>query len=227
MHFSEKLLRKFIASEILSESLTEDEIELIKSTDRRGADLRLKARLFLKNVDTLKLNYPEIYSSIEQSQPDFIKGEKAVRRILSKLESDDGFTAFVIIAAIDEYNAATTDVNFSIDNIESGKILSPEQEKILAVVAFNVYEALFPETRVSKFVRWSTGQSSLEDYQKWLITPAEGIESAITNVIGLFDPQTWTNTALGVQTLYEMTPEERSAAATALKLAWDKISPGR
>ena len=227
MHFSEKLLRKFIASEILSESLTEDEIELIKSTDRRGADLRLKARLFLKNVDTLKLNYPEIYSSIEQSQPDFIKGEKAVRRILSKLESDDGFTAFVIIAAIDEYNAATTDVNFSIDNIESGKILSPEQEKILADVAFNVYEALFPETRVSKFVRWSTGQSSLEDYQKWLITPAEGIESAITNVIGLFDPQTWTNTALGVQTLYEMTPEERSAAATALKLAWDKISPGR
>jgi len=194
--------------------------------DKRANDLRSRIGFFIKNVDALKKNYPESYGVLTQLHPKFVENEQRVRSILKKIEASP-IAGAVLVTSIDVYNDAASDIDMSLESILSENPLSPEQTEKIAQLAVAVYDELFPETYVSQFVRWSTGQDSLENYQKWLLVPGEGIESAITNVISLFNPETWTSAAAGAETLYEMTPAERSAAAKGIKSLWDQIPPQR
>jgi hypothetical protein len=224
MKITQRQLRQIIKEELLREA-DRQESDLSTLT-ARGNSLRRRAGLFIKNVDALKKNYPEEYSTLTSKHPKFVENEQRVRRVLSVIETS-AIAGPTLVTAIDAYNSTATDVNIDIDSLTGDDAMTQAQSEEIAQIANDVYDSLFPESYVSQFVRWSTGQRSLEDYQKWLILPGEGIESAITNLASLLNPETWVSATEGATTLYNMTPEERSSAALAIKLMWDQIPPDR
>lgn len=224
MRITSKQLRQIIKEELLRE-VDRQESDLSTLTVR-GNNLRERAGLFIKNVDALKKNYPEEYLIFTRKNPKFVENEQKVRRVLRSVESS-ALAGPVLVTAIDAYNSTATDVNIDIDPLMGDNAMTQAQSEEIARLANDVYDSLFPESYVSQFVRWSTGQRSLEDYQKWLILPGEGIESAITNIASLLNPETWVSSAEGMKTLFNMTPEERSSATLAIKAMWDQIPPDR
>lgn len=224
MRISQSHLRQIIREELSRLSETDQGAD--RTLFKRASDLSRRAGLFIKNVDTLKRNYPEEYSTLTSAHPKFVENEQRVRKVLRDIESSV-LAGAALVTAIDTYNNSAADINTALDSVTGELKLTPEQSEEIAQVANDVYDSMFPETYVSQFVRWTTGQDKLENYQKWLLLPGEGIESAVTNVFSLFKPETWTSAAAGVETLYEMTPEERSAVALAIKSAWDQIPAQR
>ena len=224
MRITSRHLRQIIKEELLREA--DRQVSDLSTLTERGNSLRRRAGLFIKNVDALKKNYPEEYSTLTSEHPKFLENEQRVRRVLSDIESSV-LAGAALVTAIDTYNSAATDVNIGIDSLMGDNAMTPAQSEEIARIANDVYDSLFPESYVSQFVRWSTGQRSLEDYQKWLILPGEGIESAITNLASLLNPETWVSAKEGAETLFDMSAEERSAAALAIKSMWDQIPPDR
>jgi len=233
MLISEVNLRLIIKKSIL-ESLS-NQINLLEIEDQnasekdiktRSEDLRKRLDIFTRNIDKLKENYPDIYESIVKEHSGFVDGEKKAKEILDDVRSSS-IKGDEIIQLIDSYNMLAPSINSTIKILKSEMPLSKESSEMIKKVAEDVYYALFPESKVSVFVKWTTGKTSLEDYQKWLIVPAEGIESAVENLVSLLNPKTWIGVKQGVKTLYEMTPEERSAAHLAIKEIWKNIPPER
>lgn len=98
------------------------------------------------------------------------------------------------------------------------------KQEVTVAFARELYGKIFPESHTSQFVRWTTGQSHLEDYQKVLVAPAEGIESVASGFVNLLNPQTYIDLNDGIQTACGMDYEEWCATMKMLKSVYDNAS---
>ena len=102
--------------------------------------------------------------------------------------------------------------------------LSIQEREDARIFAEILWNELFPESSVSKTVRYYTGQEKLDDIQKVLIAPANGIEGAISAFISLFNLSTYQEFGITVRALSGMSSDEWMKAVTGLKQLYSKMS---
>ena len=180
--------------------------------------------MFDANIKKLQENYPEAYNDLLERHPSLSAKIEQQRRLSLLMDRSIASATPEQEAAsnalIRRFNALASETN---NTIESD--FDPELHAVVEESAKALYDALFPESAVSIAVRFYTGQKTLEDYQKWLIAPGEGIESFMRSFGSLLDPDTWSNALAGGKTLLSMSSEERNLAFKALQRAWEEIPP--
>lgn len=213
MLLAERSLRQLIREVLLYEVSRQNQAE----------EIRRRIRIFNENLNKLKENYPEAYDDLVDRHPTLVSNLEALQVFSERVDAEAVKSDPVQQAAtnllIEKFNRYCKDINFSIQSD-----FDPEFGLIAQEAGQALYDALFPKSYVSQAVMYYTGQRRLEDYQKWLISPAEGIERMASGLASLLNPATWMQAARGVRTLAGMNAEERSLALKALEHAWNDIS---
>ncbi len=97
------------------------------------------------------------------------------------------------------------------------------QKKELRAFAQELWKELFPESGVDQFTKWASGQENLEGYQKILLAPANGIESAVAGFINLFNPKTYKELASSVESLSGLSYKDWCDLCRGLKFTYEQL----
>ncbi len=216
--------------------------ELGLSPKEQVDSVRKDLGYFAKNYRQFRANYPELDHELEVKFPGFQKDTDELMYSFELLSAPNaGLTDEEAVQFLETYNGRAHRVNDALDSLKKDQaaaqdplhaalsagedmVLSESQKKETAAFARSLYQQIFPESYTSQVVRWSTGQSHLEDYQKVLVAPAEGIEAVASGFVSLFNPQTYKDLNDGIQTACGMDYEEWCMAWKMLKSVYENAS---
>ncbi|MDD2486741.1 MAG: hypothetical protein PHS92_00005 [Candidatus Gracilibacteria bacterium] len=123
------------------------------------------------------------------------------------------------------------DINKASDNLRGeilastipGKLLK-EEEKEINEFTKQMWQELFPETSVSKFVKKNSNKTELEDYQKILIAPGEGIEIALRGLASIINPETYKEFGSALTTINQIDKNDMRDMTRFLKQSFIELS---
>ncbi|MFH1012161.1 MAG: hypothetical protein V1760_00215, partial [Candidatus Peregrinibacteria bacterium] len=101
--------------------------------------------------------------------------------------------------------------------------LTPAQKAELRAFAQELWKEFFPESGIDQFTKWATGQKDLEGYQKVLLAPANGIESAVVGFINLFNPKTYKELYTSIKTVSGLNYEDWCDLWHGLKFTYEQL----
>lgn len=224
------------------DSTVEKVPEHVVSPKERLDSVRKDLGYFVKNYRQFQANYPEIDGDLGKQFPDFHQATEELMQLMDELSTPDGVLSdATILAYLERYNTLAESVNRAFKALKSAHhdaqdpfhsalnsgetlVLTEAQKTETAAFAHELYRKIFPESNVSQSVRLATGQSHLEDYQKVLVAPAEGIEAVVMGFIRLLNPQTYKDLGDGIQTACGMDYEEWCLALKTLKTVYENAS---
>lgn len=211
-------------------------------------ELRMDLADFKKYYNNLKNKYPEAWGKIASKHHHITKQLDLMIHVIDKLDATNlALKNIEIIQAIDEYNLFAKEINEVFagadlafrEEIDQTIGLATQGELPFDEKDFTADEKaefkkfmedlmaeLFPESNVDKFVRWTTGRKSsdkLEDHEKYLLAPANGIESAIMGVAALFDQQTYQDFVSGIILTSGLTWKDWCNYMKALKVGFEQL----
>jgi hypothetical protein len=216
--------------------------ERVLTPQERLDAVRRDLGYFVKNYRQFQANYPEIDHELDARFPQFRQATADLMNMLDVLSAPDGgISDAAALQYLSRYNAAAPRINAAFDSLRqdqrvagdplhaalnAGETLSLNDTQKAETIAFarQLFKQIFPESNVSQTVRLATGQSHLEDYQKVLVAPAEGIEAVVMGFINLFNPQTYRDLNDGIQTACGMDYEEWCTAWKMLKSVYENAS---
>lgn len=237
-----------IADEIFSEKVTtpatpaisaERRAELLQDIERISSDVDR----VLKIMDTVRTNYAENFARIKEKHPFIFQ---KLHRVVTLLEyvnnrvvsfSDEELNRIIMVL-----NAHAGSINTALNTITADQMikstkdkisdytdiaiskLSDKQKAVLKEVAQELWKELFPESQTDRFIKWASNQKDLEGYQKWLIAPANGIESVVGGVISVFQPSTYKELYQTISTLSGMSYGEWCKTARFAKVMYENAS---
>lgn len=208
--------------------------EKAQNPAERLESVRKDLALFVKNYRQFQANYPEIDRELSVAFPRLHQDVDELMSLAEELGKPDP-------GLLERYNSAARRVNEAFASLNRDRQVSQDplhaalnsgeslkltdaQKAETSAFARALFKKVFPESNVSQTVRLATGQRALEDYQKVLVAPAEGIETAVMGFINLFKPQTYRDLNDGVQTACGMSYEEWCMAWKMLKSVYENAS---
>ncbi len=216
--------------------------ERVLNPKERLDSVRKDVGYFVKNYRQFQVNYPEIDGALAKEFPDFHQSTEGLMHLMDELSTPDGVVSdSTVLEYLERYNTLAESVNRAFEALKSAHhdaqdpfhsalnsgetlVLTEAQKSETAAFARDLYKKIFPESNVSQSVRLATGQSHLEDYQKILVAPAEGIEAVVMGFINLLNPQTYKDLGDGIQTACGMDYEEWCMAWKTLKTVYENAS---
>ena len=206
--------------------------------------VRTDAGRFIDNYRQFQKNYPEIAEAVKEEFPKLDDAIEQVLAIVALLSpGNKSLKTEEIVEALQRFNRYAELINRGFKAIQAkqearGDPLhealnvdasvevkySEKDKKEMQAFAKALYEQIFPESYTSQFVRWSTGQGHLEDYQRILVAPAEGIEGAVMGFVSLFNPKTYADLETSVETACGMDYEEWCLAWKTVKTIYENSS---
>ncbi len=227
--------------------------EQIRAIQSRLPEVRQDITRLLGHFDDLRANYPDEFAKVNRKHPKLATGVEAVRGLFDFLGEDNKrLSNEQLIQAMNEYNLYAHEINSLLQRIDSerkkgresalvqaayGELpfneaeFTPAQKEELRAFAQELWKELFPESGVDQFTKWATDQKDLEGYQKVLLAPANGIESAVMGFIALFEPKTYKELAASVESLSGLNYKDWCDLWRGLKFTYeqlpttDKIAP--
>lgn len=204
---------------------------------------------FKKNLAIVRKDHPEIWGEIKPRSQFMEYQLNAMNTIVDQLSSENkALRDSDLIQGVNEFNFIAREINNTIASVDRmtkenrektmtaalrGELpfdenkLTAEEKKELQIFAQNLWNELFPNSNVDKFVLWATGRRPTEDpedYEKILLAPANGIEAAVAGMIELFNPQTYKDIYSMVKTTTGMSYNEWCASVKALKFSYEQLS---
>ncbi len=74
------------------------------------------------------------------------------------------------------------------ETIINENLIDVNDKEKLKLIAREIWEELFPDSHIDSFVKTALGKEKLETYEKILLSPANGIEMAITGASNIINP---------------------------------------
>jgi hypothetical protein len=222
--------------------LSPDKIQKIR---QRLPEVRQDITRLLKHFDELRKNYPNEFEEINQKHPNLTTSAEAVRELFNYLgDGNKDLSNEQFVQALNEYNLYANKINSLLRKIKQereesrestlvqaahGELpfneadFTPVQKKEIRAFAQQLWQKLFPESGVDKFTKWATGQKDLEGYQKILLAPANGIESAVMGFIDLFEPKTYKELSASIESLYGLNYKDWCDIWRGLKFTYERL----
>ncbi len=217
----------------------------------RLPEYRSDLESFRRAYGQLQENYPDFFERIERENLTMNLTLDQMEEILTTLDQVQEKSDDEILDYVELYNKLAVSVNFwftedSLNSPESvmgpivrGETIDPqvfetltkEQEQELIKFADELYKEIFPDSYTDKAVMYWTNRSELSDFQRYMLMPANAIESVATGLVELFDPETWRDLKNSTKTLTEMEYEDYVLAWEFLKFQYkhmetnDKVIP--
>lgn len=201
---------------------------------------------FEKQYEILKTKYPKQYENICKKHPKFAQNVEQAMGIMKTLDSNNrNLSDKELVDKVDAYRLLALEANEMLRGSQRGMMeaqqhdlesaalgelpldtseLSQVEKAELKRLSDDLYREFFPESNVDQFVRWTTGQKKLDWYQKLLLGPANGIESAVTGAISLLKPQTYKDFANTIQTTAGMSIEDWCNTWKTVKFMHENLS---
>ncbi len=156
-----------------------------------------------------------------------------------------------ILQAIDEYNLHIQTLNRLIIQVDSDILEKTDKtlgaamrgELPLEATPFTeadkkelrefmnaLWEELFPQSNVEKFLLSATGRTKsvqIDTYERYLIAPAEGIEAAVVGLLNLINPKSYRDFDDAVNRSYGMNYNQICAVLRSLKFVHSQMDTSR
>jgi len=228
-------------------------LEELRAIQARLPEVRKDITRLLGHFDELRTNYPDEFAEVNRKHPNLATNVEATRGLFDYLGAhNEELPNEQLSQALNEYNLYAHQINSLLRRIEQerkegrentlvsaahGELPFNETEftdsvkQELRAFAQELWKELFPESGVDKFTNWATDQKDLEGYQKVLLAPANGIESAVMGFIALFEPKTYKELAASVESLSGLNYKDWCDLWRGLKFTYeqlpttDKIAP--
>jgi len=222
--------------------LSPEQLRAIKS---RLPEVRQDITSLLGHFDELRTNYPDEFAEVNRKHPNLATSIEATRGLFDYLGAhNEGLSNEQLIQALNEYNLYAHQINSLLRRIEQegkegresaliqathGEIpfneaeFTSAQKAELRAFAQELWKELFPESGIDKFTKWSTGQKDLEGYQKVLLAPANGIESAVVGFINLFNPKSYKELYTSIETMSGLSYEDWCDLWRGLKFTYEQL----
>lgn len=208
MRNAERQLRQFIRESLLLE----------ETVPNPAAEIQRRIQIFNTNIDKLEKDYPEAFYDLTARHPEFLRRIEELRNFSRTIDMKPSQQT-ALNELIRLYNDHSTVINEAIKLDVDPKLVHEAE-----IAAQELYKAMFPETYVSRFVKYLWDVEELDEFYKWLIAPLEGVENALSAWLKFrFDPETRAAAGEGIMTWWNMSDEERALALKALKVAWENI----
>lgn len=198
----------------------------------------------LGQFHTLEQQYPEVFQNLSEKHPDFADRLSEAQSLLGYLDTHNDLTDQEILSLMDQYNEIAYGINRIVKTLHletqedrermiqlaaRGELpfdesrLTPAQKQELRRFSQDLFSELFPSSATDQLVTWTTGQKTLEGYQKVLLAPANGIEWVVKGFVDLLQPQTYRNFVSSIQALCGMSYEDWCSAWQTVRFAWEHL----
>jgi len=226
--------------------LTPAEREEIK---KRLPGIRRDVESITGKWEDLRTKYPDEFKRATKKHPRLGISISMMSKVVSSLEKiQHAVPNDEVLKMIDQYNTIAKDINTmtkdaaveetaatckdrdeTLKEAAAGKLkfddisLTPSDQEEMRQFAHDLFRELFPESHTDRFVKWASDQE-LEGYQKILLAPANGIESAVTGFIDLFKAKTYKELFKTVQVMSGMSFNDWCAVLKMVKFACNNVS---
>jgi len=188
-----------------------------------------------------KEEHPNIYLNMISRHPSLLMHISYMENILDKISSkNDNLSEEDIKAFALQYNFSADRINYVLKtfNIRSIEFIDKtaenfikneieitnEQRYELRQFAKDLFKEIFPDWYVTKAVKDFNSQEELEDYQKILLAPANGVEYMIFAVLSLLKKETYTDFYKSADFLMWLDLKEKEKLYSLLSVLNDNIS---
>lgn len=203
----------------------------IEEYNAQVEQLHTDLKKLLISIDDFSIYYPEEYKEIMTNHPNLQKNINRLK-ILSQGISDNR----------DEINGLIWAINYSLIKIRNHQqeknedyqenelqwtieqFYTDEEKQQLKDFAIVLWEELFPESNIDRFVKSINNQSELEDYQKILLAPANWIENVIMWIFSLFQGETYTEIFKSLWIMNKMDYEQWCILWRGLSYTYEGLS---
>ncbi len=188
-----------------------------------------------------KEKHSNFYWNMINKYPSLSMHISYIENILEKISSkNDNLSESDIKSFALQYNSSADRINYILKsfNISSFELvdkttekfitneieITNEQKEELRKFGKDLFKEIFPDSYVTKAVKYINSQEELENYQKILLAPANGIEYMIFSVLSLLKKETYTDFYKSVDFLIWLDWKEKDRLYGLLNILNDNIS---
>lgn len=209
---------------------------------------------FNNSLEKARENYADVIDPFLEEHPEFKSRMDTIEALLNRLNvRSQEFSDEQILVYVDVYNLNASALNRIFTNFKEKYLeekdvakavsgitfneedlvsMSEEEKKIIIKFGDSLYEELFPKTSTQFAMEYWLeklyGQKGgLEDYQKLLLAPANGIEYSVRGLVSLVDPSTYVDIYQGGKTAIQTGANEYAHAWNYIKQYYEQMSGER